>query len=158
MPNYNLAFPYTTTNLILYLLTSQPMIEKSNSKSRCMWKLNVWNKLINPIQEKKCIFSNSWNLGYVSTFKEVKKPWWCSSMEQQWMGWNFWRSIIIFMPLCFDEKYLQSFQIFLTPLWGKEWDLCSEKCNWFSLEFSLRVLLPEKKSAFTTIALLSAHF
>ena len=84
MPNYNLAFPYTTTNLILYLLTSQPMIEKSNSKSRCMWKLNVWNKLINPIQEKKCIFSNSWNLGYVSTFKEVKKPWWCSSMEQQW--------------------------------------------------------------------------
>ena len=70
------------------------------------------------------------------------------------------------MPLCFDEKYLQSFQkennssskFFLTPLLGKEWDLCSEKCNWFSLEFSLRVLLPEKKSAFTTIAWLSAHF
>ena len=41
-----------------------------------VFSLKIWGHFI-----QQC---NSWNLGYVSTFKEVKKPWWCSSMEQQW--------------------------------------------------------------------------
>ena len=87
-------------------------------------------------------------------------------VEQQW-GEIFEGAFLFSCPFVLTRNIfnLSKKKTILLPnffdpiaLWGKEWDLCSEKCNWFSLEFSLRVLLPEKKSAFTTIALLSAHF